>query len=282
MSQNQNPLSGFFRQTKISIKIPSEGKFYPDGFLELNNGDELDIKAMTSEDELRLKNPDALLNGQAMVDIMKSCVPGIKGKPEQLLIPDVSVIMLAIRNATYGDELTFKATCPECTKETEFSRSIRSSLDFTTFLEDEYIVEIEGLKIYLHPHNFKTYTKNNLVQFEQSKIMQLVEKEDVADDEKLRSFGNSFKMMVKINFELVSDSITKIVTPDGKEVNDKKFISEFLREMGSKEIEIIKKKIQKMNETGVPTHHDCKCSEEDCAHEWREEGIQFDPSHFFE
>lgn len=280
---NQNPLSGYFRQTKISVKLPSGGKFYPEGFFELNNGDELDIKAMTAADELSLKNPDALLNGQGMVDIMKSCAPGIKGKAESLLIPDVSTIMLAIRHATYGDKMSFTATCPKCESETDFDRSIRDCLDFSGYLDDECILEFEsGIKVFLKPHTFKTSTKSNIAQFEQSKIMQLVDKEDVADDAKLRTFSESFKKMVKMNFELICDAIAKVQTPQGQEVTKREFIEEFLKELSSKETDLIRDKIKELNETGIPTEHNCVCSNEDCKHEWVEKGIQWDPSHFFE
>jgi hypothetical protein len=276
-----NPLSHYFRQTKISVPLPTRGKFYKPGLLELNNNDELDIKAMTAENELSLKNPDALLNGQGMVDVMKSCAPGIVGNPSDLSVPDVSVIMLAIRNATYGDIIDFKATCPECQTENKFERSIRSSFDLIEFLDDEYVIELEnGLKIYVCPHTFRTSTKSHIAQFEQAKIMQLIDREEMADDEKLRTFGNSFTKMVQMNFDLISDSVLKIVTPDKQEVTDRKFILEFIRELEGSQVDSIRNLIQKINDIGVPTSHNCECTK--CGHTWIEEGVQFDPSHFFE
>lgn len=281
MNQQQNPLSGFFRQKKISVKIPSDGKFYPDGFFEFNNGDELDVLAMTAQDELNLKNPDALLNGQGMVDIIKSCVPGVKGKPEQLLLPDMSVLMLAIRFATYGDEIEFPTTCPECGEENHFQRSIRHSLDLMEFLDDSYEIKLEsGLAVELHPHTFKTSTKANIAHFEQAKIMQIVERDSLAEEEKVRKFGESFKRMAAMNFDLVADSIKRIKTPDNQEVTKREFINEFLKELEPKEAERIQEKIKEMNETGVSTSHACKCHK--CEHEWTEYGIQYDPAHFFE
>lgn len=275
-----NPLTPFFRQTKISVKLPSKGRFYPEGYLELNNDGELDIKAMTATDELTLKNPDALLNGQGMIDVMKSCAPGIKGDGKALLIPDVSVIMLGIRHATEGDNMPFKATCPKCKTMNEYDRSIRSSFDYMEFLEDQHIIELNSkIRLELRPHSFQTSTKNSLAQFEQTKILQLLEKDNVTDDERLRSFGQSFEKMVSMNFDLVEDSIVNVTTPEGHVVTDKKFIHEFVKELEKEEVDEIRDHIRRMNTTGVPTSQTCVCGS--CENEWIEEGIQYDPSHFF-
>ena len=277
----QNPLQGYFRQTKIAVKLPSEGKFYPEGFIEFNVGDELDVKAMTAKDELELKNPDALLNGAAMANLLKSCVPGLKGKADGLLVPDVSVLMLAIRFATYGDNIEFKSECPNCQTDNEFSRSIREALDNIQILDDEYTITLSNrLVLYICPHTFKTSNKGARAEFEQSKIMQIVEREDMGDEEKLNQFGHVFKKMVNLNYELVADSIAKIVTPDNEEYTDKKVIDELLRELSTKEVDIIRDKIKVVNETGLSTTHECKCS--NCNHQWKTEGIEFDPSRFFE
>ena len=275
-----NPLQGYFRQTKIAVKLPSEGKFYPEDFLEFNVGNEVDVKAMTAEDELELKNPDALLNGAAMTGLLKSCVPGIKGNAEQLLTPDVTVLMLAIRFATYGDEIEFTAKCPECETEGEFKRSIRQALDYTEFLDDEYEMKLESdVTLNVRPHTFKTSNKAAMAQFEQAKIMQIVEKEELSEEEKLEQFGHVFKKMVGLNYELVTDSIAKVTTPEGDEVTEKKHINGFMKDQSTKDVEKIRDQIKAINETGVPTSHECVC--EDCGNEWTAENIEFDPSRFF-
>ena len=73
----QNPLRKYFRQPKVYITLPSRGNYYPDGVLNMPETNELPVFAMTAKDELIIKTPDALLNGQATVDIIKSCIPAI-------------------------------------------------------------------------------------------------------------------------------------------------------------------------------------------------------------
>jgi hypothetical protein len=73
----QNPLRKYFRQPKVFTTLPSRGKYYAEGVLDMPSTNELPVFAMTAKDELIIKTPDALLNGQATVDIIKSCIPNI-------------------------------------------------------------------------------------------------------------------------------------------------------------------------------------------------------------
>ena len=64
-----NPLSKYFRQPKIYLRLPSKGKFYSPGSLVMTESGELPVYAMTAKDELLIKTPDALLNGEATVEV---------------------------------------------------------------------------------------------------------------------------------------------------------------------------------------------------------------------
>ena len=64
--QSQNPLSAYFRAPKLYTTIPSGGKFYDENIMTVPDNGELAIFPMTTKDELMLKNPDALLNGEAV------------------------------------------------------------------------------------------------------------------------------------------------------------------------------------------------------------------------
>ena len=75
--QKINPLIGMMRQPKIYIKLPSNGNYWSDGSLQLSPNGEYPVYSMTAKDELILKTPDALLNGQAVVDVIQSCLPNI-------------------------------------------------------------------------------------------------------------------------------------------------------------------------------------------------------------
>ena len=101
---NQNPLKQYFRKPGIWVKLPSQGNFYNDKPEGLNDMGEIAIYPMTAKDELVLKNADALLNGNAVFEIVRSCAPSIKN-PEEMPAVDLDAILLAIRRCTYGEKM---------------------------------------------------------------------------------------------------------------------------------------------------------------------------------
>ena len=91
MTENDNPLSKYYRQPSIYITLPSKGKYYSKEVLKTTTTGELAVLPMTAKDELAFKTPDALMGGQATVDVIKSCIPNIKD-PWQLVNFDVDTI----------------------------------------------------------------------------------------------------------------------------------------------------------------------------------------------
>ena len=49
---NTNPLKQYFRRPAIYIKLPSEGKYYPEGTIDLPDNKELPVYPMTAIDEI--------------------------------------------------------------------------------------------------------------------------------------------------------------------------------------------------------------------------------------
>jgi hypothetical protein len=90
-----NPLSQYFRQPSIYIKLPSGGQFYPPGALDMPPNGELPILPMTAVDEITYRTPDALYNGVATVDVIRSCVPNIID-PWCIPVIDVDPLLIAI------------------------------------------------------------------------------------------------------------------------------------------------------------------------------------------
>ena len=149
MSKNtQNPLSAYFRAPKLYTKLPSGGQFYDEGIIDADAvNEELAIYPMTTKDELLLKNPDALLNGEAVSSLIKSCVPQIK-KPKKLYSADVDALLIAIRGASSGDDVDVAAKCPKCETTTDLTVSVEQSLLTMEELNEEYSITLSnGLQI---------------------------------------------------------------------------------------------------------------------------------------
>ena len=113
MSENINPLMDFARVISCSIKIPTNGVWYKDENIGFNNIGEVDIKPMLPRDELLMSNPETLITGETINQVIKSCCPSIKD-PSVLYYPDVNALLLGIHKATYGDEIKINGVCPNC------------------------------------------------------------------------------------------------------------------------------------------------------------------------
>jgi len=285
MNKTQNPLSAYFRAPKIFTKIPSGGKFYDEGIVVFNDDStqELAIYPMTTKDELLLKNPDALLNGEAVASLIHSCVPEIKNARD-LYSADVDALLIAIRGASGGDDVDVAAKCPKCETTTDVTVSVAQSLQTMEELDDVYEVTLaNGLVISGMPFSYKNTIKAGVASFQSTRSMQSISALD-DDMERLKAFNTSFVKLADLNFELLIDAIYSVSFQDEKGedavIKDKKVIREFLENTDNnvgKEIEAF---INSINAKGVNNEVQVECSNEECDNTFNST-INFDPVNFF-
>jgi hypothetical protein len=219
-----NPLSKYFRTPGLHVKLPSKGMFTDDTDVTITN--DVPVYPMGAAEEIYLKNPDGLLNGFSIETIIKNCVPSIKN-PRKLPVQDVDVLLLAIKHATFGDNMEINATCPKCATEQAQNLSILGIIETITYMESEYTVRLnDDLVVYLKPYCFETNTKLSLATFEEIKIQQSLNNDDELET-KLKVINESFIKMTGINLDLMAETIIKIVTPEGEIIN-KDHIKEFI------------------------------------------------------
>jgi hypothetical protein len=225
--QQANPLSKYFRQPKLFASLPSNGKFYPAGALETTETGEYPIYSMTAKDELTMKTPDALLNGQATVELIKSCVPNIKD-PWNLPSIDLDALLIAIRLATYGETMTLQVKTPVTGEEKEMSVSLRDILDNFANIEFEDVVRSGEMTVYLRPLTYQEFTKSALKTFEQQRIFNIVNDEQISDEDKLQAFTNSFAKLTDLTVDMMANHISAIEIGDTR-VDNKQHIDEFMK-----------------------------------------------------
>lgn len=225
--QGSNPLKKYFRQPKLYVKLPSSGAFYPKGTLEHTQNMEFPVYAMTARDEIAIKTPDALMNGQSTVDVIQSCMPNIKNA---WMIPsiDVDAILIAIRIATYGEQIDLDISVPGTNITKTYTTDLRLALD--KLLSAVYDTEIkinDELTAFVRPINYEEFTKNSIKTLEEQRIFSIVNSQELSEQQKIEQFNKSFKILTEINIGTIIRSIVKIVTPDG-EVIDPSYINEFV------------------------------------------------------
>jgi len=277
-TQQNNPLKQYFRQIKMYLKLPSGGNYYKPGVIELNEKGEVGILPMTGKDELVLKNPDALLNGEALIEVMLSCIPALK-QPRALLTNDIDVLITAIRYATYNDSLETNLRCPKCTQENTFKLDLQYALDNMSELDLEYVINLDsGLSVFVRPYLFPDLLKGLHAQFEQTKLARAVENESLTDEQRSAIFVKGFKEVAITKFDLITSSIVKVVDEDNNvDVADSKYIKDFLQNIDKKSLDSINDLIIKINEIGIKRTFTAKC--EKCEHQWESE-IDFNPVNF--
>ncbi len=223
--EESNPLSSFFRKSKLSITLPSKGKWYPEGILVLNDSGELDIYAMTASDDIKFRTGDATLSGQNIYDVIKSCAPGIL-KPEVIPHIDIDTILLAIRTASYGGEFDFTVSVPNTTMTKVIrlnSHQLLSSVaKRAESWDEEIIIEDEtGQKLFLIvtpiPISNLFHTSKTIYQHRMALNSSLDAGEGIKDE---AAFISSLNNLSKSSIDLLCSSIKqlKIIDKNGNEL----------------------------------------------------------------
>ena len=234
MTENTNPLGKYYRQPQVYIKLPSKGKYYSaDVFTPTETG-EIPILPMTAKDELAFKTPDAMMNGQATVDVIKSCVPNMKN-PWKMVNYDTDTVLLAIRIATYGETMDITYVVPEINESQSTTVNLPAMLDDVSQIDpQDYATTKSGFKVKIDPLTYDKLSKIQVAQFEQQKIYSNVAESGLTEAQKSERFAESYRKMQNINVELLIDSIAEITTPDGQTVKDAKQIFDFISNCDTK------------------------------------------------
>jgi hypothetical protein len=275
MSNTPNPLSGHFRSPKLYVKIPSGGKFYTSDILDYPDSGELPIFPMTAKDELIMKNPDALLNGEAINQLISSCVPNVK-KVNQLISNDVDVLLVAIQGATHGDDIEVSTPCPTCEETISGVASVEGAIETMAILDEVYTVKFEDLEIEIKPFKYENTITAGIASFQSTRSLQALA--DIPDDmDKLKVFNENFMRMADMNYTLIVDAVHSIKIEDNI-VTDRGHIREFLDNCEASIGNAIEQQVTEINKIGINKSMQFECEE---CNETFEAPISFDPVNFF-
>lgn len=241
--ENSNPLQKYYRQPAIYIKLPSGGRYYPKEVFTPTETGEIPILPMTVKDELAFKTPDAMINGQSTVDVIKSCVPNMLD-PWKMVNYDTDAVLLAIRIATYGETMDVNFRVPVTNEEQSHTLNLPALLEDLGRAEivDETMTSTK-FKIEIEPLTYKSLTKIQIARFEQQKMYGTIDNSTMTDEAKQSAFAKSFETLNMVNFSLLVDSIKSITTPEGNKVVDRAQIIEFCNNADAKTVTEIQEKL---------------------------------------
>ena len=279
MTENTNPLNKYFRQPSIYVTLPS-GSSYPPTVLQQTQSGEIGIQPMTAKDEIRFKTPDALMNGQGVVDVIESCVPQIKDA-WQIKSYDLDTLLIA----PYGETMDFTFTVPGANEQVPHSQNLPAILDQikSTTIQSDITLE-DGLKISVRPLTYKDMTTASQQTFQQQKMYSAVQDSELPDEDKSKRFNESFKALTDLNTSILLKNISAITMQDGTQVTDPVQIKEFMDNANAKLIKEIEKKIIALRSQGAVKPLKLKATEEQIkkgAPATYEVPITFDTANFF-
>lgn len=280
-SATPNPLGKYFRLPGLHVHLPTGGAFFEEGEIEFSQDGGIPVYPMRAADELLLKNPDALMSGFAIEKLLESCVPAIK-KPRGISAPDLDVLLLAIRAATYGDNMEIQATCPKCQHENSFDCNLASIIQNVTTLPEVNSVRLtDDLVVYVRPYNLDNTTALSLTTFEETRKVQAADMDDnITPEQKTKQINASMQKLSGLSTKLLAMCIVKIVTPEG-EVTDQKFIDEFFENITREWTTRIESKLIELNNAGIDKTISVSCARVGCGNEWTT-SVEFDPANFFD
>ena len=272
-----NPLSGYFRHPELYISLPSQGRWWPQGTLDLPENQEVAIFAMTGQDELSMKNADGLMNGDTTVRVLQSCCPSIKNAWHTPSI-DVDSLMIAMRIASYGHKMEASTSCANCKEMIDYAVDLRNILPNIKMPNYDDPVTIKDLIIFLRPAPYQIVNLNNIETYQQQRAILQLKDESLTEQQKVQIIKDAVQRLTDISVNRLGEFIDKIVLPDNTIVTDKTFINEFITNTDRESFNTIKDAIaSKAAEYKLPSVP-LKC--DSCGHE-DERQFQFDPASFF-
>jgi len=272
-------LSKYYREPGIHIPLPTGGAFMPKGSYQETLSGDIPVYPMRAADEMMLKTPDALMNGYAIEQMIRSCCPSIVSDYDQIPTPDLEVLMLAIRAATFGEIMEMEVECPNCGEHHEFNLDLPALLSTMKLIPAENTVRLnDQLVVYLRPYTIKNGTKISLAAFNETRKLQAATLQKIPDEERNKIINDGIARLTSLNLEMMSDCVLKIVTPNGTET-DKKEIFAFITNSNANWTKMIDTKLQELNNLGIDKRQSVTCSA--CNHTWDTE-VEFNPANFFE
>lgn len=275
----QDPLSSFYRTKEVYVTLPTQGRWYKNK-PNLTDDGEIGIFPMSVRDEIMLKIPDTLYNGEALFEVLQSIAPDIVD-PYEVAVPDVEIILLAAKANQHDGKMSMGGRCPHCNTSTDYEIEVKNLLGQVKPIPDEpLILELDnGLRIEYKPNTLASINAGTIKTTESVKLAQAIG--DNTDPETTKQiFRESLEKTTAATIIVLADSIASITTPDGTVVTDVQSISNWLANADARTTALLKSQSTKLNESGVPKSFELQCSNEECG-ELFNAAIEYNPAFFF-
>ena len=265
MTVENNPLKQFFRRPAVYVKLPSGGKYYEPGVVNMPENGELPVYPMTAIDEITSKTPDALFNGAAVADIVASCIPAIK-EPWKINSVDLDAILIGIRIAGGNGELEIESKCPACEQESTYGIPLASLLPTLQPGNYDEPLQLSDLKIKFKPITYRDMNNAGLGQFEVQKQFVTIQNET---DPEIRQEKSKAALLsiTTLTMSILAGAIEYVETPT-TQVTNKEHILEYLKSCDNATFVKIRDHNTALKESSEIKPLGMKCIA--CSHEYKQ------------
>jgi hypothetical protein len=272
-----NPLQKLFRNKSYYLALPSDGAHYPSG-ITLSADNELGIMPMTIKDEIILKSPDVLFNGEALYELFRSCVPDIVN-PKEIPQCDIDAILIGIRMAAGKKNIEISSTCPSCETPAEYELGLGTMLnsiakittETTVTLDDKTVIEVR-------PYSLESQVKSKVQEFHQRRMQQILISDKVDEEAKTQAFDEAMAASSLIQIALVAENIISVTPHDEDDVTSPDFILGWVQNMNKETYKIIIAKIIELSNADMDNTFTVTCGK--CDHEYKT-AVEINPINFF-
>jgi hypothetical protein len=233
---SQNPLQKYFRQPKLYVSLPSKGLYTAPDVVE-GDPTQIPVYSMTGMDEILLKTPDALFNGESTVKVIQSCCATITNG-WQINAVDLDHLLIAIRIATYGNMMTIEHTCSNCSTENEYEIDLGLLNDHFNHVEFHDTVDLGDVKVKIRPLTYKEMTTFNLENYTLQKML-IQSAQNFDNPENQKTVNDLYTKIAALQTEVFIQSIDSVEIPDAV-VNQQSYIKEWITNSESELFEKIK------------------------------------------
>ena len=238
---------------------------------------ELPVYPMTAIDEITYRTPDALFNGSATTNVIKSCIPNIIN-PWAIPAMDIDTILVSIRIASYGHSMDIESQCPHCKTQDSYGVDLRTVLDSLKSPDYQQNIAYRDIEIYFKPMTYKDLNDNNKKQFEEQRLLQGIENFEQSDEDKINRLTQALKKITEITVDALGQCIAAIKTPTAL-VTETNYINEFLKNCDRTLFNQIRDHIVDQKSMSELQPLTIKCRE--CSQEYSQ-SITLDMSNFFD
>ena len=274
---SSNPLNKYFRQPAIHMELPSQGRWWRPGSIDLPPTGKVPVNPLTARDEILLRTPDALLNGVSVVEVIQSCCPAIK---DAWSIPniDVDALLIGIRIASYSNILDIDSSCPHCGNQNRHGVDLGERLGYVKCPDFSKTYRGQDLIIKMKPMQYFAVNRENSYTYNEEKLIQTVRKSDIDEAEKIKLMTEYAKKMLESSIVSLALQTEFIQLDDGVKVTELEYIKEYYSNIEGEQIRLIQKHLTNIYDEVRPPDVAVAC--EACTKPY-DYPLDFDFSRFF-